>query len=96
MPCSAELVSAPFDIRSLTVTGPVVVHPERHTTSFNLGTFAYTVARDGTLAHKPFVPDQRQLFIVGRDGTDQPFGKPGPYLGPRASLDGTRIAVGTQ
>jgi Tol biopolymer transport system component len=91
-----ELASAPFDIRSLKVTGPVVVHPERPTTAFNLGAFAYTVARDGTLAYQPFVPAQRLLSIVGRDLTVQPFGKPGAYLGPRASPDGSRIAVTVQ
>jgi hypothetical protein len=91
-----ELASAPFDIRSVTVTGPVVVHPERPATAFNRGAFAYTVARDGTLAYQPFIPAHRQLSIVGQDRVPKPFGKPGAYSGPRASPDGTRIAVTVQ
>jgi Tol biopolymer transport system component len=85
--------SVPFDVRTTTVTGPVAPRPERLDAAFNQGHFAYSVSRNGTLAYQPFVQTERSLSIVGAGGVARTIGKPGPYSSPRASPDGTRIAV---
>jgi Tol biopolymer transport system component len=85
--------SVPFDLRTMTVTGPATPRPERLDSAFNQGNYAYSVSRNGTLAYQPFVEAERSLSIVGAGGVARAIGKPGPYSSPRVSPDGTRIAV---
>ena len=85
--------SEPFDLRTMSLTGPATPRPERLESAFNLGSFAYSVSRNGTLAYQPFVQVERSLTIVGAGGVARTIGQPGPYWSPRVSPDGKRIAV---
>jgi eukaryotic-like serine/threonine-protein kinase len=94
------LSAVAFDVRRLEVRGPpvsVVSQVMRSSTGSGLsGEFA--VAADGTLAYVSAppgaVPNARTLVWVDRAGHEQPIAAPPhPYLNPRLSPDGTRIAV---
>jgi serine/threonine-protein kinase len=92
-----ELSAAPFDLRSLSLTGPPTARPEQVNLGVNLHDFAYSVGRDGTLAYRPFEAPQRSMEIVGRDGSRSVV--PGPPRGlsnPQVSPDGETIAVTIQ
>ncbi len=92
------LMAVGFDLEQLETVGspqPVVVNIEADHT---LGATTFDVATDGTLV---FLPDSgggdnRTLALVDRNGKVEPLGiRPGPYVAPRVSPDGSQVAVQT-
>ena len=92
-----ELSAAPFDLRSLSLTGPPTARPEQVDLGVNLHDFAYSIGRDGTLAYRSFEAPQRSMEIVGRDGSRSVVpGPPRGFSNPQVSPDGETIAVTIQ
>jgi Tol biopolymer transport system component len=91
------LQAVPFDLRRLEVRGPPVTL-ERQVATTLTGAADFAIAPDGTLAYVSASPgartDARTLVWVNRDGQETPITAPAhPYLFPRLSPDGTRIAI---
>jgi serine/threonine-protein kinase len=98
-----RLNAVAFDVRRLEVRGPPVpVVPQMMTSTIGAGLAGeFAVAPDGTLAYVfapgGAAPNARTLVWVNRAGQEQPIATPArPYLFPRLSPDGTRIAVTRQ
>jgi Tol biopolymer transport system component len=93
---AGTLWAVPFDLARLETRGtPVPVVPDVVTT--NSGGVDAVVAGDGTLAYvsgSGVTGGQRTLVWVDRQGRETPIpAPPRPYLYPRLSPDGTRIAA---
>jgi serine/threonine-protein kinase len=89
------LMAAPFDLKRLAVTGPPVPIIEGVQESIS-GIGQYSVSRQGSAAYIPGVPEgsRRTLAWVDRSGAAQPLpAAPQPYLHPRLSPDGRKVAV---
>jgi serine/threonine-protein kinase len=93
------LLAAPFDARTLSLTGPAipVVEGVRRTTgaAVNTGVAQYAVSDTGTLMYIPgsAVGTQRYLALLDRSGVVAPLKlPPGHYTGPRLSPDGKVVA----
>jgi serine/threonine-protein kinase len=91
------LLAVPFDLTRLEAHGtPVTMLPRVVTTPEGAGNFV--VAADGTLAYVD-APDAtsraaRTLVWVDRQGGEEPLSAPPrPYIHPRLSPDGERVAV---
>jgi serine/threonine-protein kinase len=92
---NGALYAVPFDAERLEVTGtavkvlePVAITPE--------GALNVSVSAAGTLAYvrADSKQDDRTLVWVSREGREDPIAAPArPYVYPRLSPDGTRIAV---
>jgi serine/threonine-protein kinase len=84
-----SLHAVPFDLTQLKTSGTLVTTPER------VSDFVLTA--DGTLAYAGeggAAAPARTLVWVDRQGREAALGAPaGPYLHPRVSPDGTRVAV---
>jgi eukaryotic-like serine/threonine-protein kinase len=86
-----------FDLTRLETRGmPVTVLPQLVTTQ--QGASDFDVAADGTLVYvdapRAASPAARTLVWVDRQGREEPLGAPPrPYLHPRVSPDGTRVAM---
>jgi serine/threonine-protein kinase len=92
-----ELSAAPFDLRSLSLTGPPTARPEQVALGVALHDLAYSIGRDGTLAYRSFEAPQRSMEIVGRDGSRSVVpGPPRGFSNPQVSPDGETIAVTIQ
>jgi serine/threonine-protein kinase len=100
----AILMAAPFDLRSLSVTGPsvallddVLVATGSRRPSLDTGAAQFDLARDGTLAYATggVYPDEpTRLAWVDRAGRVEPLAAPtGNYSRPRLSPDGRRVAA---
>jgi eukaryotic-like serine/threonine-protein kinase len=91
------LRAVPFDLARLEAgTTPVTVLPRLVTTRQGAGDF--DVAADGTLAYMDApgtaTSAARTLVWVDRQGAEEPLNvQPRPYVHPRVSPDGTRLAV---
>jgi eukaryotic-like serine/threonine-protein kinase len=91
------LRAVPFDLTRLEAGRmPVTVLPRLVTSQQGAGDFA--VAADGTLAYVDAPgatsPAARTLVWVDRQGGEEPLGAPArPYVHPRVSPDGARVAV---
>ena len=91
------LRAVPFDLARLEAgTTPVTVLPRLVTTRQGAGDF--DVAADGTLAYMDApgaaASAARTLVWVDRQGAEEPLdAQPRPYIHPRVSPDGTRLAV---
>jgi serine/threonine protein kinase/Tol biopolymer transport system component len=92
------LLAAPFDVQALAVTGKAVPLVEDVATSPDGVMSYFAVSDEGTLVYVPrdavarFQP--RTLVWVDRQRRETPINvPPRPYLRPRLSPDGTRIAV---
>jgi serine/threonine-protein kinase len=91
------LRAVPFDLARLEAgTTPVTVLPRLVTTRQGAGDF--DVAADGTLAYMDApgtaASAARTLVWVDRQGAEEPLNvQPRPYVHPRVSPDGTRLAV---
>ena len=90
------LFATPFDLRRLEVTGPPVPVIEG-VLAKGTGAADFAVAGNGSLVYHPggggFVV-RRTLVWVDRTGREEPLSAPArPYVLPRISPDGTRIAV---
>ena len=101
-------MAAPFDRRTLTLTGPAVSIVEGvvqangpwlpgGVTAGETGAAQFTVSDTGSLAYVPgqaFPEPRRSLVWVDRRGTETSLAAPPhSYLGPRISPDGRRILV---
>ena len=90
------LMAAPFDLATLRLTGPPVavlkgIHEEPRA-----GVAQFGFSRNGVLVYLAGGMGQvrRTLVWVSRDGAEQPITvPPRPYLNPRLSPDGKRLAV---
>ena len=92
----ATLWTAPFDADSLDVTGPASPVLEGVRMTVGGGAAQFTFSRDGSLAYVPGggTAAERSLVWVDREGREEPINAPPrPYVRPRLSPDGTRVAV---
>jgi hypothetical protein len=94
---SGTLMAAPFDARALKLKGtPVPVVEDVRMVTKGSGGAHYAVSASGALAYVPGYPrpPERTLLWVDASGKAQPVGaERKPYLAPRLSPDGTRLAV---
>ncbi len=91
-----NLMAVPFDPQLLAVTGPAVPVVEGVLQSTIYGDAHYSLSVTGSLVYVPGGVEsaQRKLVWVSRNGTEQPLAAPAhPYLNPRLSPDGLRVAV---
>ncbi len=88
-----NLTAAPFDVRSLKVTGAAVPIIE------GVLPYQYSFSSTGTLVYIPGSSQAPQLRLVwvDRKGTEQPIpAPPHNYVMPRISPDGRRVAAGLE
>jgi eukaryotic-like serine/threonine-protein kinase len=93
-----NLIVAPFDLASLTVTGPPVTLVERARDGVGEGA-QYAVSDSGTLAYVQAQSGvfERRLVWVNRDGTVTPIAAPpNAYSDPVIAPDGRSIALSVQ
>jgi len=93
-----NLIVAPFDLASLTVTGPPVTLVERARDGVGEGA-QYAVSDSGTLAYVQAQSGvfERRLVWVNRDGTVLPIAAPlNAYTDPRIAPDGRSVALSVQ
>ena len=86
-------MAAPFDVRSLKVTGAAVPVVE------GVLPLQYSFSSTGTLVYIPGSSQAPQLRLVwvDRKGTEQPIpAPPHNYVMPRISPDGRRVAAGLE
>ena len=97
-----RLLAAPFDLRTLRVSGePVsVLEDIAEATNSTTGTAHFAISNSGTLVYLPTGAGnssrtgQRTLVWVDRQGREDPIpAEPRSYLYPRLSPDGTRVAL---
>jgi Tol biopolymer transport system component/predicted Ser/Thr protein kinase len=93
-----SVYAVPFDLRTLTVTGDAFSILEGvHRAGGGAGMADFSVSDNGTLAYVPgpAAPSAGfALALIDRQGTATPLKlSPGAYSSPRASPDGTRIAM---
>jgi serine/threonine-protein kinase len=94
-----SLMAVPFDSQRLAISGgevPVVEGIMQSTTS---GAAQYSVSATGSLVYVPggVQATQYKLVWVNRNGAEQPVAAPPrPYVFPRLSPDGKRLAVTIQ
>ena len=96
------IFGAPFDAARRAITGPTVpvIEGVRRSVAAVSGSAQYAVADNGTLVYLPGAPGttagQLDLALVDRAGVKQMLKlPPAAYEYPRISLDGTRVAFGT-
>ncbi len=90
------LLVQPFDVASLSTTGPAVATSATVTAAGASGA-EYDVAADGTLVYASGAPGGgRELVWVDRNGAIEPIDwiEPGTYDGIALSPDGMRVAAG--
>ncbi len=90
------LISAPFDVRRLAVTGAAVRALEGVMQSTSTGAAQYSVSSAGTLVYLAggIVGREAELAWVGRNSDEQLLpAAPHTYQFPRLSPDGRRVAV---
>jgi serine/threonine-protein kinase len=93
-----NLIVAPFDLASLSVTGPPVTLVERARDGVGEGA-QYAVSDTGSLAYVQAQPGvfERRLVWVSRDGTVTAIAAPpNAYTDPAISPDGRSIALSVQ
>jgi serine/threonine-protein kinase len=90
------LMAVPFDAATRTTQGtPTTLRDVEIATAGN-GAADFSISASGTLVYIPplrgFPPSQ--LLWVDREGNEEPLAlAPGPYIYPRVSPDGTRVAI---
>jgi serine/threonine protein kinase/Tol biopolymer transport system component len=89
---SGTILVAPFDTKSLTVTG-VAVPLIDEVQMDAVGTAQLAVSKGGTLAYLPAANTATELGLVGRDGSFERLDlPPGRYGWPSVSPDGRTVA----
>jgi serine/threonine-protein kinase len=91
------LFAVPFDLDRLQVTGPPRPLPDRVAGMRSSGGVYFEISREGTLMYLPEAARSMEtsLVWVDREGRAETImRKPVPYLGPRLSPDGRKLAVG--
>jgi len=94
-----NLMAVPFDPRRLAVTGAAVPVLEGILQSTTTGAAQYGFSNTGSIVYIPggLQGAQNRLVWVSRNGAEQPLTAPAhPYLNPRLSPDGRRVAVAIQ
>jgi serine/threonine protein kinase/Tol biopolymer transport system component len=94
-----SLIAMPFDSQRLASTGAWVPVVERVLQSPTRGDAQYGFSSTGSLVYVSggVQSAQNSLVWVSRNGTEQPLAATAqPYLFPRVSPDGQRVAVGIQ
>ncbi len=95
-----ELMAVPFNLDRLETTGPPVTILEgAGASSLTTGSSQFAISRNGTLAYAPGGRHsaERSLVWVDRKGKAKALPAPAqPYLSPRISPDGRRVAVGME
>jgi len=92
---NGRIMSAPFDVGSLTL-GATPAPVLDNVLQSSDGAVHLSVSPSGSAVFVGGGSDssQRRLVSVARDGASTPFAAPpGPYVSPRASLDGRRLLV---
>jgi eukaryotic-like serine/threonine-protein kinase len=90
------LMAAPFDLRSLTLTGAAVPALVGVMQSNSTGGAQYSISSTGTLVYVAggLPSSESRLVWVSRSGEEQPLSAaPHNYQFPRISPDGSRVAV---
>ena len=91
------LVARPFDLRALVFTGERVVLAENvRVLNQNWVEAIYAMSHAGTLVYSGALPPRvRQLVWKDRPGNEEAVTaiEPGPWVNPRISPDGTRVAL---
>ncbi len=90
-----RLQAVPFDIGSLEVAGAPMTMGVEALASARDGRAEFDISATGTLAYVPTEPEGTSSFVwVDREGREEEVGAPArPYVYPRISPDGTRVAV---
>jgi Tol biopolymer transport system component len=91
-----SLMAVPFDLQSLSVTGPAVPVVEGVLQSATTGFAQYNLSSSGSLVYVPggLQSNQAKLVWVNRNGTEQPLLAPGHnYVYPRLAPDGRHVAL---
>ena len=90
---NATLLAAPFDAKTLAVTGPAVAVLDDIALDQGGGPLV-TISSAGSLAYVPSGNATKRLVWVSRQGVEQPITDVSrPYKNPRLSPDGHRIVV---
>ena len=90
---SGSLLAAPFDLRALEITGPVVPVADR-VRVYPGGASQYAISGVGTLIFQPIDPTNRSLILVDRDGEAELLSPEfRPFRQARISPDGIRVAM---
>ena len=93
------LLAVPFDLAGRKVTGPPVTVVREIVEAPRTGVAQYSFSRSGSLVYLGggMQGAQRRLVWVGRDGSAQALdAPPRPYISPRLSPDGKKLAVSTE
>jgi serine/threonine-protein kinase len=91
-----SLLAVPFDVERLEITGPPSPLLDGVARQASSGAVHFAVARDGTLMYVPAGARSAESTVVwvDREGRDQTIlAAPRPFLAPRLSPDGTKLAV---
>jgi eukaryotic-like serine/threonine-protein kinase len=96
----SQVMAARFDFDDLEVTSAPIPVLQRAWIEAAEGTLQLSVARNGTAAYLPQMPDSRpEILLVDRKGTERSLLlNPPPFAAcsdPRLSPDGTRLAMHT-
>jgi serine/threonine-protein kinase len=92
-----ELLAVPFDAGRLEVTGPPTRLLDGVSRETSSGAVHFGISRDGTLMYVPesTTSSEATMVWVDRDGRVEPILRTlQPFLAPRLSPDGQRLAVG--
>jgi len=93
-----SLFAVPFDVKTTRVGGPVAhIDDVARAAARQTGSAHFTVSRTGTLVYVAGsftpVPNTTMVWLT-REGREEPLAAPArPYLYPRVSPDGLRVAV---
>jgi Tol biopolymer transport system component len=93
------LMAVPFDVAARKVTGTPVRMIEGIVEAPRTGSAQFSISRNGTLVYLAGMPEGsgRKLVWVNRDGSTEPIpAPPRPYITPRISPDGKRLAVASE
>jgi Tol biopolymer transport system component len=93
---AGSLHAVPFDVAKLEVTGPPVKVLDGVLMSTSIGTAYFDISPAGDLAYAvgPAESGERTIYWVDRQGNAKPLPlPPKPYLNPRISPDGKRLAI---
>jgi serine/threonine-protein kinase len=92
-----ELLAVPFDLGRMEVTGPPAPMMDQVARASMSGAVHFAVSLEGTMMYVPatLLPLEGSMVWVDREGRAETIMyTPVPFLAPRLSPDGTKVAVG--